>query len=136
MKSKSPTPTTPCHQRNPRFRRVIARVATERDRQRQLLATGKIPINPADPTTPNVMKLAVLSEEVGALTKALLELDFANTVAQHTSKLGIQPYTPQGKTHAQFLTEQLAKELTQATAVSVAWLESLDTIHPQHPNHL
>lgn len=76
--------------------RALTDVAIERDRQRGLLESGKIPFACEDPTIADAYKLAVITEEVGEVAKAMLE------------------------------GTNLREELIQVAAVAVAWAEALD----------
>ena len=69
-------------------------VSAERRRQRKLIAAGKIPFACESPETDEGYKLAVLTEEVGEVAKALLE------------------------------GTNVHEELVQVAAVAVAWAEA------------
>jgi hypothetical protein len=73
-------------------------VHEERLRQDELVRTGKIPWDCCDPTAPEGYKLAVLTEEIGEVARAILEHD--------------DP-------------AHLRQELIQTAAVAVAWAESI-----------
>lgn len=83
-----------------RHARALRDVHEERLRQDELVRTEKISWGCCDPTAPEGIKLAVLTEEVGEVARAILEND--------------------DPTH-------LREELIQVAAVAVAWAESIPT---------
>lgn len=87
---------------------VLAAIDAERDRQDSLIAAGRIPWNCADTEVTDDRKLAVLTEELGEVAKALLWV-----ADPEAFDLDLR-------------TLELRDELVQVAAVSVAWLESLD----------
>jgi hypothetical protein len=74
---------------------ILFEVAKERERQKELIASGVIPFACEEPLTMPGYKLSVLAEEFGEVAKAMLE---------------------EGN---------LREELIQVAAVAVAWAESL-----------
>lgn len=78
-------------------------IAAERQRQRELLATGKIKEDVASPAMPAPAKFRVLFEECGEVAHAI------DQVAHHGLAVG-----------------NVHTELIQVAAVCVAWLESLE----------
>ncbi len=87
-----------CRRRN----RILELLKLERQRQNSLLAQGKIDFNCACPDIADGHKLAVLTEEVGEVAKAILEQN--DEIEQ----------------------QDIRTELIQVAAVAVAWLESLE----------
>jgi NTP pyrophosphatase (non-canonical NTP hydrolase) len=77
---------------------VLVDVAIERRRQKELIVAGKIPFGCEHPATDNGYKLAVLTEEVGEVARAIIEDESA---------------------------VNLREELIQVAAVAVAWAEAL-----------
>ena len=86
---------------------VFNLIHSERERQNELLRTGKILFNCASPVVDAKRKFRVLFEEGGEVAEA---------VDMHENSKG-------GKNAA---IAHLIDELVQTAAVSVAWLESLD----------
>jgi hypothetical protein len=93
---------------NPAMLEVFARIAAERDRQRQLFQTGEITLDCGSPLPDPNRKLRVLLEEIGEVAQ---ELDKLEGCADRRSE--------------RFVIEDLETELVQVAAVAVAWLESL-----------
>ncbi len=83
--------------------RVFRRISEERDRQTVQWGDQWEPgrISP-------LLKLAILGEEFGEISRELCENGSAET-------------------------DHLAHELTQLAAVAVAWLESMEPLEPEHP---
>lgn len=100
---------------NPAMLEVFARIAAERDRQRQLFAAGKITFDCASQIPDPNRKLRVLMEEVGEVAQELDKLEACRD-----------------QRGARFVLEDLEDELTQVAAVAVAWLEALQ--QRQHRN--
>lgn len=92
------------------FERAIQAVATERDRQQELLRLGCIKFNCATWSVPDVSKLTILVEEVGEVATEIHEAS-RDTAAYR---------------------RRLRKELVQVAAVSVAWVEALDDEQFRH----
>jgi len=78
-----------------RHARALRDVHEERLRQDDLISAGKIPWNCSDPDAPDGYKLAVLTEELGEVARAILE------------------------------GSNLREELIQVAAVAVAWAEAI-----------
>lgn len=78
--------------------RALALVAQERDRQRRLIESGRIPWDCSARDVPDEAKVAVLGEEFGEVCRAVLE--------------GHPPHV-------------LRQELVQVAAVAVACVEAL-----------
>lgn len=94
---------------SPALMEVFVRIAAERQRQRELFRAGQITLDMASPAPDANRKLRVLVEEVGEVAEALDVLE-AMPKNRNARRL-------------------LHAELTQVAAVSVAWLESLETNH-------
>lgn len=97
----SPRPTL--WKNNPAMLEVFAKIAAERDRQRQLFHAGKITFDCASPLPDPNRKLRVLTEEVGEVAQELDRLE-----------------------HCKDRRGDLETELIQVAAVATAWLESLN----------
>ncbi len=83
---------------------VIGDVYAERCRQNVLKKEGRFKFTCADPI-PNTERLAILMEEIGEASRAILEMEkLANDVHN----------------------VNLRKELVQCAAVLVAWIEGVD----------
>jgi len=102
------TPRPTLWKNNPAMLDVFARIAAERDRQRQLLQAGKITFDCASVIPDPNRKLRVLAEEVGEVAQ---ELDRLESCKDRRGE--------------RFVLEDLETELVQVAAVAVAWLESL-----------
>jgi NTP pyrophosphatase (non-canonical NTP hydrolase) len=87
---------------------VLRLIDAERDRQERLITEGRIPWNCADPAIDDDRKLAVLTEEIGEVAKAILWIRDPDAFDLDLRTL------------------ELRDELVQVAAVSVAWLEALD----------
>lgn len=83
---------------------VLREVLCERERQEELCRAGKFPATAADPARTDFEKLAILTEEVGEVARALCEAGGATDVQS----------------------EGLRRELVQVAAVAVAWVEAID----------
>ena len=88
------------------------KIHAERVRQEKLFRTGKITLNVASPTPDVKRKLRVLVEEVGEVAQAIDQLELAEN-------------SPRGR--MQYWRFHLCEELIQVAAVTVAWMESLQT---------
>jgi NTP pyrophosphatase (non-canonical NTP hydrolase) len=86
---------------------VLATVADERDRQEEMKAQGKFRYTCADHEMTHADCLAVLTEEVGEVARAVLNIN------RLTSDRGD--------------VTALREELVQVAAVAVAWVEGLWT---------
>lgn len=91
-------------QRN--YVRGCRRIQQERERQKELLAAGKIIDDVASPATTGLARFRVLLEEVGEVAHAI------DQVKHHGLAAG-----------------NIGTELIQVAAVCVAWLESLEGNH-------
>jgi hypothetical protein len=96
---------------------VFAFIHHERRRQTQLFMDGELPFNCAAPDVDEKLKLQVVGEEAGEVAQALDDLRGA-----HLLKTA-------GRTRSEIInlrTLELCAEITQVSAVCVAWLESLE----------
>lgn len=98
------------HPRSVLMARALEMIAAERDRQDELVAAGKFGQTAAWPGMPNLLRLAVLGEEQGEVTEAVLEHDIHDNTAKGRARWR----------------QNLRAELVQVAAVAVAWLEGLD----------
>lgn len=89
---------------------VFAKIAAERQRQRQLFYEGRISFDCASPLPDPNRKLRVLTEEIGEVAQELDRLEACR-----------------GPRAEKFVREDLETELIQVAAVAVAWLEALQT---------
>ncbi len=89
---------------------VLNRIWLERLRQQNLLKIGKHPFTCATAGIPIERKLAILTEEVGEVARAVNELIAGHPFDHRRVKIKAE----------------LHKEITQVAAVAVAWLESLE----------
>ncbi len=96
------------HYTTARTMQVLEAVSLERRRQEALLNQGKLPFTCADPEINHADKLAVLTEELGEVGKALYELRWLAPPDD------LEPYRA-----------ALRTELIQVAAVAVAWAESI-----------
>ncbi len=87
---------------------IIARIADERLRQRELFAARKHHFRVDSPVVDWTRKLRVLVEEVGEVAQEIDNLEASN----HSKKL---------------IRQNLQAELVQVAAVAVAWLEAYET---------
>lgn len=88
--------------------RAFAEIADERFRQEVLRSQGRFPYTCASKDLGDLEKFVILSEEVGELARAVVEVE----------KLA-------NDTHHADARDAMRKELVQIAAVAVAWLESL-----------
>ena len=95
---------------SPRLMDVMALIAAERIRQKQLLRDGKILFNCDSPVVSYDRKLRILVEEIGEVAEAIDLLE--------TCRPG---YAPSKRMKA-----LLRAELIQVATVAVAWLETQD----------
>lgn len=93
-------------------REVLHAVYEERLRQEQLKAEGRFSHTCADAEMPDSEALAVLTEEVGEVARAILE----------SGRGRARSYDVLGR--------ELQKELIQVAAVAVAWAEKLQKFGP------
>lgn len=89
----------------PALRSVVA----ERLRQRELLAVGRFKHTCDSREISNFHKLAILTEELGEVAREVFEMHDKND------------FSPERKA-------QLKKELIQVAAVTVAWLETPESV--------
>ena len=82
---------------NLRFNRALYELMREREIQRKLIQTGKVPYDLADSEVPRLAKLATLAEELGEVARDILD-------ANDTAKL--------------------RHELVQLATLTAAWIES------------
>jgi hypothetical protein len=98
----------PLWKNTPAMLEVFAKIAAERQRQRELFHAGTITFDCAS-TLPDLnRKLRVLMEEVGEVAQELERLEGCRD-----------------KRAERFVLEDLEAELVQVAAVATAWLESL-----------
>lgn len=98
-----------------RRRGIWADILKERVRQEELKAAGKFKYTCADSNMLSSEKYLVLAEEVGEVARAVLNLQ--NFAFDYSSDLG-----------------KVREELVQVAAVSVAWLEFIDSILYPEPH--
>lgn len=89
--------------------RIYLAISRERARQETLKAAGKFKYTCADSNMLSSEKYLVLAEEVGEVARAVLNLQ--NFAFDYSADLG-----------------KVREELVQVAAVSVAWLEFIDSI--------
>lgn len=85
-------------------RQVMVSVLMERQRQSILYSSGRFDFTCADPRISPLRKLAVLTEEIGEVSKECNEL------------------------HQPGARDRLRTELVQVAAVALAWLESMEGV--------
>jgi len=94
--------------------RIFEAINRERARQETLKAAGKFKYTCADSNMLSSEKYLVLAEEVGEVARAVLNLQ--NFAFDYSADLG-----------------KVREELIQVAAVSVAWLEFIDSILYHEP---
>lgn len=103
------SPRPPLWRNTPAMLEVFAKIAAERQRQRELFSAGKITFDCASGVPDSNRKLRVLMEEVGEVAQELDRLEGCRD-----------------KRAERFVREDLEDELVQVAAVAVAWLESFE----------
>lgn len=100
----------PLWKNTPAMLEVFAKIAAERQRQRELFHAGKISFSCQSVLPDPNRKLRVLMEEVGEVAQELDRLEQCRD-----------------KRAERFVLEDLEAELVQVAAVATAWLESLQS---------
>jgi|SRR6185436_17802804 len=104
---------------------VLSEVNEERNRQEELVRSGKFLFTCASDNLSPARKLAILAEEVGEAAKEVTDLDI------ELDKVASFRMAPAARVECQQAARKkylgrLRKELIQVAAVAVAWAESIE----------
>lgn len=91
------------------FADIVFQIRRERDRQEELKKTGRFDFTCSDPGITNAGRLAVLAEEVGEVAHEVNEGIGLQSSARYVDLV------------------KLRKELIEVAAVTVAWIEAIDS---------
>lgn len=120
---------------------ILIHIAAERTRQEELKKEGRFPFTAADPSLSDVERLPMFIEEVGEISRAVQEMpesglqpvSFAGKFDQRRAETGNPEATRHGNRKPidirRGTVENLRRELVQAAAIAVAWIEAIDSRH-------